>query len=404
MNTYKYKATPIDGGKSVTGVVQAYSEYEAVAQIKARSLVVDKITELSEKQKGLDLNESLWVSDKVLALTASQFAIMLRAGLPMGKVVRLIADQTSDSLMKKILNACAEDVAAGYSLAGSLEKNGEKIPAAFIETVRAGEESGSLETCFERLKDYYEKANRVKRKVRGALTYPIILLVIAVVVVAIVMVVLVPTMVSMFARQGNELPLPTRMLIAISDFFVNNWLYLLIGAGVIFLGLKLYKKTPGGALKMGRLSLKFPVMGKVAVMNAASQFANTMSVLLTAGLPITQVVTIVARILDNAAVAETLDQAVAQLESGKRLGQALENNPYLPEMLVEMVSVGEETGALEETMETIGAYYDEEAEAASAKALGMLEPMMTIFLGVLVGFIVIAIYVPMFTLETMTGG
>lgn len=404
MNTYKYKATPVDGGKSITGVVQAYSEYEAVAQIKARSLVVDKITEMSEKQKGLSMNESLWVSDKVLALTASQFSIMLRAGLPMGKVVKMIADQTSDTLMKRILTACAEDVAAGYSLAGSLEKNGEKIPAAFIETVRAGEESGSLETCFDRLKDYYEKTNRVKRKVRGALTYPIILLVIAVVVVAIVMVVLVPTMVGMFASKGGELPLPTRMLIAISDFFVNNWLYLLIGAGVIFLGIRLYKKTPGGALKMGQMSLKFPVMGKVAVMNAASQFANTMSVLLTAGLPITQVVTIVARILDNAAVAETLDQAVAQLESGKRLGQALEGNPYLPDMLVEMVSVGEETGALEETMETIGAYYDEEAEAASAKALGMLEPMMTIFLGVLVGFIVIAIYVPMFTMETLTGG
>lgn len=404
MNTYKYKATPIDGGKSVTGVVQAYSEYEAVAQIKARSLVVDKITELSEKQKGLDLNESLWVSDKVLALTASQFAIMLRAGLPMGKVVKMIADQTSDTLMKKILTACAEDVAAGYSLAGSLEKNGEKIPAAFIETVRAGEESGSLETCFDRLKDYYEKANRIKRKVKSAMTYPIMLVVIAVVVVAVVMVKLVPTMVGMFDSFGSELPMITQMLIAISNFFIDYWLYLLIGVAAIFTAFYLYKKTPGGALKMGRVSLKMPIMGKVSVMNAASQFANTMSVLLTAGLPLTQVVTIVARVMDNAAVAESLDQTVAQLESGKRLGSALEENPYLPDMLVEMVKVGEETGALEETMETIGAYYDEEADAASAKALGMLEPIMTIVLGGLVGFILLAIYIPMFTMETLVGG
>lgn len=405
MNTYKYKATPIGGGKSVTGVIEAYSEYEAVAQIKAQSLVVDKIAELTEKQGAhIDLNEPLWVSDKVLSLTASQFAIMLRAGLPMGKVVRLIAEQSSDKLMKKILTACAEDVAAGYSLAQSLEKNGKKIPTAFIETVRAGEESGALETCFTRLKTYYEKSNRVKRKVRSALTYPIILLIIAVVVVGIVMVVLVPTMIGMFENMGTELPLITRMLIAISNFFAKDWPYLIAGLAALIIGYKLYRKTPGGALTMGRVSLKIPVIGNIGTMNAASQFANTLSVLLSAGLPITQVISIIARIMDNAAIAKTLDETVVELESGKRLGKALENNPYLPPMLIEMVSVGEETGALEETMDTIGAYYDEEAEVASAKALGMLEPMMTIVLGVLVGFIVIAIYVPMFTMQSSIGG
>lgn len=401
MNTYKYKATPVGGGKSVTGVIEAYSEYEAVAQIKAQSLVVDKITELTEKQGAhIDLNEPLWVSDKVLSLTASQFAIMLRAGLPMGRIVQLIAEQTSDKLMKKILTACADDVAAGYSLAQSLEKNGKKIPVAFIETVRAGEESGALETCFMRLKTYYEKANRVKRKVKSAMTYPIILVIIAVVVVGIVMVKLVPTMIGMFENMGTELPLITRMLIGISNFFVDYWAFLIVGLGAIIILYKLYRKTPGGALTMGRVSLKLPVIGRIGTMNAASQFANTLSVLLSAGLPITQVITIIARIMDNAAIAKTLDEAVIELESGKRLGKVLENNPYLPDMLIEMVSVGEETGALEDTMDTIGAYYDEEAEAASAKALGMLEPIMTIVLGVLVGFIVIAIYVPMFSMQS----
>lgn len=405
MNTYKYKATPIGGGKSVSGVIEAYSEYEAVAQIKSQSLVVDKITELTEKQgTHIDLNEPLWVSDKVLSLTASQFAIMLRAGLPMGRVVRLIAEQTSDKLMKRILTACAEDVSAGYSLAQSLEKNGKKIPATFIETVRAGEESGSLEMCFTRLKTYYEKANRVKRKVKSAMTYPIILVIIAVVVVGIIMVKLVPTMISAFENMGTELPLITRMLIGISNFFVGYWPHLIVGLGVIIIGYKLYRKTPGGALTMGRFSLKIPVIGRIGTMNAASQFANTLSVLLAAGLPVTQVITIIARIMSNAAIAKSLDEAVIELESGKRLGRTLESNPYLPPMLIEMVNVGEETGALEDTMDTIGAYYDEEAEVASAKALGMLEPIMTIVLGILVGFIVIAIYVPMFTMQASAGG
>ncbi len=404
MNTYKYKARGVDSGKSVSGVIEAYSEFEAVAQIKAQDMIVEKITLMTEKQGvHVDLNEPLWVSDKVLALTASQFAIMLRAGLPMGKVVSLIAEQTSDKLMKKILTACAADVSAGYSLAQSLEKNGKKIPAAFIETVRAGEESGSLEICFTRLKDYYDKAHKLKRKVKSALTYPIILIILAFVVVGIVMVVLVPSMIGMFANAGQDLPLPTLILMAVSDFFVAWWPVLIGVLAAIIIGIKLYGKTPSGALNMGKFKLKIPVIGKIGIMNAASQFANTLCVLLTAGLPINRVLAITSRVMDNPAVAKTLDESVAELEEGKRLAAALRDNPYLPPMLIEMVSVGEETGALEDTMNTIGTYYDEEAAAASEKALGMLEPMMTVFLGVFIGFIVIAIYMPMFTMETLIG-
>lgn len=404
MYTYKYRASPIGGGKPVTGIVEAYSEYEAVAQIKSQSLIVEKITEMSEKEGvHVDLNEPLWVSDKVLALTASQFAIMLRAGLPMGRIVELIAQQTTDKLMKKILTACAADVAAGYSLAQSLEKNGTKIPAAFIETVRAGEESGSLENCFARLKNYYEKSNRIKRKVRSALTYPAILVVIMVVVVAIVMIKLVPTMLEMFDSMMVELPWPTKVLMAISDFFVNSWPVLLAFLAAFAIIFHFYKKSPGGALTLGRLSMKLPVFGNVSRMNAASQFANTLCVLLSSGLTIVQVISIISKVMDNAAVGKSIGECIMDLESGQRLGKVLKNNEYLPPMLVEMVSIGEEAGALEDTMATIGAYYDEEADTASEKALGMLEPMLTVVMGVVVGFIVLAIYIPMFTMETGTG-
>lgn len=405
MLTFKYKARGIESGKSVTGVIEAYSEYEAVAQIKAKDMIVEKITPMTEKEGiHVDLNEPLWVSDKVLALTASQFSIMLRAGLPMGRVVQLIADQTSDKLMKKILTACAADVSAGYSLAQSLEKNGKKIPATFIETVRAGEESGALEICFSRLKTYYEKAHRVKRKVKSALTYPVILILMSFVVVGIVMVVLVPTMTGMYESSGAELPGITVFLMNVSNFFVAWWPVLLAVLAGLAIGFKLYANTPGGALALGKLKFKIPVIGKISLMNAASQFANTLCVLLTAGLPVNRVVAITSRVMDNVAVSKTLDQSVMELETGKRLASTLQGNPYLPPMLVEMVSVGEETGELEETMDTIGAYYDEEAGAASEKALGMLEPMITIFLGVFIGFIVIAVYMPMFGMETMVAG
>ncbi len=398
MTTYKYKARTADG-VLVTGVVEAYSEFEAVEQIKRSCAIVEKITEVKNSdKKHFDINEPLWVEDKTLALTASQFSIMLRAGISIGRVVELIAAQTSDRLMKRILTDCAADVNAGYSLAHSLEKNGKKIPAAFIETVRAGEESGTLEICFDRLQKYYEKAYKVKKKVRSALTYPAVVILLSFVVVGIVMVVLVPTMIDLYGNMGQDLPFITRILIAVSDFFVGYWPFLLVGIAVIVIAYKVYYKTPNGELNVDKIKLKIPVIGKIGIMNSASQFANTVSTLLTAGLPASRVLSIVSRVVDNRAVGTTLEQAVVDLESGKNFGSVLKDNPYLPEMLVEMVSVGEESGSLEETMDTIGTYYDEEAVAASDKALGMLEPLLTIFLGVFVGFILLAVYLPMFNM------
>ena len=398
MTTYKYKARTADG-VLVTGVVEAYSEFEAVEQIKKTCIIVEKISEVkSGDKKHFDINEPLWVEDKTLSLTASQFSIMLRAGIPIGRVVELIAGQTNDRLMKRILTECAADVNAGYSLASSLEKNGKKIPAAFIETVRAGEESGTLELCFDRLQKYYEKAYKVKKKVRSALTYPAVVILLSFVVVGIVMVVLVPTMLELYGNMGQDLPLITRILIAISDFFVGYWPFLLVGIAVIIIVYKMYKKTPNGELNIDKVKMKIPVIGKIGIMNSASQFANTVSTLLTAGLPAARVLSIVSRVVDNRAVGVTLEKAVVDLESGKGFGAVLKDNEYLPEMLVEMVSVGEESGSLEETMDTIGTYYDEEAVAASDKALGMLEPLLTIFLGVFVGFILLAVYLPMFNM------
>lgn len=398
MTTFKYRARTAEG-TLVTGVVEAYSEFEAVEQIKRSCTIVEKITEVkSDKKAHFDINEPLWVADKTLSLTASQFSIMLRAGISIGRVVELIAAQTTDKLMKRILTECSADVNAGYSLAQSLEKNGKKIPAAFIETVRAGEESGTLEICFDRLTSYYEKAYKVKKKVRSALTYPTVVILLSFVVVGIVMVVLVPTMIDLYGNMGQELPMITRILIAVSDFFVGYWPFLIVGLAVIIILYKMYSKTTGGELNVAKLKLKIPVIGRISVMNSASQFANTVSTLLTAGLPAARVLTIVSHVMDNRAVGVELEKGVVEIESGKGFGDVLQSNSYLPEMLVEMAKVGEESGSLEETMDTIGTYYDEEAVAASDKALGMLEPMITVFLGIFVGFILLAVYLPMFNM------
>ena len=360
---------------------------------------MEQLTPVRKRRSfNFDLNEPLWVADKTLSLVAGQFAIMLRAGLQMSRVVELIANQTSDRLMKRILTACAADVSAGYSLARSLEKNGAKIPAVFIETVRAGEESGTLERSFDTLRAYYDRSYKMRAKVRSALTYPVIVVILAIVTVSIVMVVLVPQMIEAFANLGSQLPLPTRILIAISNFLGRWWPALLVVAALLGLGLFIIGRTPSGQLAFSKIRLHLPVLGKVARMNTAAQIANTMSALLGSGLPVNRVVDIVSRVLDSKSVGADLERCVPRLESGVTLAETLEDVDDLPEMLVEMARVGEESGSLESTLHTVGDFYEGEAIRESDKALSLIEPLITVILGGFVGFIVISIYMPMFTM------
>ena len=400
MQTFKYRALASDGS-TVSGVLEAYDEFEAVEELRRAYAVVESLTPVKSRRRiNIDINEPLWVEDKSLSLVAGQFSIMLKAGLPMSRVVELIAGQTNDKLMKRILTACAADVSAGYSLARSLEKNGKKIPAVFIESVRAGEESGTLEQSFDSLKKFYDRTHKIKQKVKSALTYPIVVLLLAVIVIAVVMIILVPVMTSMFENMGTELPLPTRMLIAISHFFTDWWPVMLVIIATLGLAFFLYRRTDKGKIALSRLRFRIPVIGRIATMNTAAQVANTMSTLLGAGLPVTRVVDIVARVLDSRSVGEDLGRCVGKLETGRALGDVLPDVDNLPDMLVEMARVGEESGALEDTLGTIGEFYNEEAERASDRALSMIEPMITVILGVFVAFIVIAIYIPMFTMES----
>ena len=398
MNTYRYKAQSASG-EVVRGVLKAYDEFEAVAAIKQENPIVLDIQEVPEtKRDRININEPLWVSAKTLSLTASQFAILLKAGLPISRTVEVIANQTTDNLMKRYLKQVAEDVAAGYGLAQSLENRGKKIPLTFIETVRAGEDSGTLEESFEKLAKYYEKSNKIKSKVKGAMTYPAILVVLAIVVIIIVVNVCVPVVAGFITDTGGELPLPTRILLGAYGFF-QKWWALVIGViAALIVGFILYKKSEKGRLNVAKLNLRLPVLGKINILNAASEFAGTMTTLLSAGLPTTKAVTITGRVMSNYAMGSGVSKCAYGLEEGKRLGDVLKSVDRLPELLTEMTGVGEESGSLEETLATIGEYYDAEVEQASAKALSMLEPILTIVLGVVIGFIVIAMYLPMFTM------
>lgn len=399
MPMFRYKALSSDGAK-VSGVVNAYDRFQAVNQIKEDGSVVLSVERvISLPNTGLDLLGGQRVSDKQLSLVCSQFAIILRTGLPVVRAVELIYEQTGERRLKLLLKDVAEDVAAGYGLAASFENKGKKLlPTTFIETVRAGEESGTLPESFEKLKVYYSRSAQVKSKAASAMLYPLFLLALAAVVVAIIMVFAMPTFVSVFESLDIELPGLTLGIIAVSKFFSEWWwiVAMLILSAII--GLRLYTKSEKGALQTSKLLLRLPALGRVNRMKAASQFANTMSTLLTAGIPLIRSVEIVGRVLDNVYVGRQLGAIVPFLEEGRSLGDQLRSGNLFPSMLCEMTVMGEDTGSLESTLDTIGAYYDMETETASNRALSMLQPAITLIMGIFVGILVIGLYLPMFNM------
>ena len=400
MAAYKYTAVSKDG-KKVTGVIEGFSEMDAAAKIKESYSIVLQISEAKEDSKlakfmSLDIGGNK-LNDKAFMLMCRQFSVILKAGVPIRRTVELIADKMTNKPLKRILEQVVEDVEGGRSLAASFEERGGKIlPVTFLETVRAGEEAGSLDSAFESVSEHYAKQSKMKGKVRGALIYPAFVLVVAIVVVIVLMVKVVPTFTAIFDSYDAELPVPTQILIGMSNFFTRYWMVLLgIGAALV-LAYKLYGNTETGRINLAKTQLKLPVLGNIAVLNSASQFANTMAMMMGAGLPMTKAVTITSRVIDNYYVSQQVGKITARLEEGHTLGMSLREAECLPDILVDMTSVGEESGELEQTLGMTAEYYDTELEQATAAALAKLEPTILVFLAGFAGFIVIAIYMAMF--------
>ena len=402
MPTYRYSAVSKDG-KKVSGVIEGFNELDAVAKIKESYAIVTQVSEVKEKGKAarfmsLEIGGNK-LNDKAFTLMCSQFSVILKAGIPIRRTVELIAEKMTDKPLKHILEQVAKDVEAGRSLSVSFAERGKKLfPVTFLETIHAGEEAGSLDTAFDSISRHYTKQSKIKGKVRGAMIYPAFVLVVAIVVVIVLMVKVVPTFTAIFDSYDAELPLITQMLIGISDFFRKYTLIIVGVVAAIVLALKLYGNTEAGRINLAKAQLRLPVLGNIGVLNGASQFANTMAMMLGAGLPMTKAVTITGRVLDNYYISQEVGKITAKLEEGQTLGRGLRDAKCLPDILVDMTAVGEESGELANTLNMTAEYYDAELEQATADALAKLEPTVLVVLAGVAGFIVIAIYMAMFSM------
>lgn len=398
MVTYQYRAITPDGVKT-RGVVKAIDEYAAVEKIKATCPIVTKLTPVKEKD-GLLSKEvgRKKINTKSLSVMCSQFSIILGSGVPISRCMKMIADQTEDKRLKKMLLQSAEDVAEGNGIAKSFEKNCKELPVTFIETIRAGEESGTLERSFETLERYYEKTYKNAQKVTQAMMYPIFVLCVAIVVLAVVMIKVIPMITETFSDLGGDLPFMTKILRSSSRFMGEHAFLIIAVIVAAIIALKLIFNTERGRIAWNRFKLKMPILGKIAVLNGASQFANTMNALLVAGITVHESLGITAKVMSNYVMGLETEQMSGSLEEGKSLGDCMRRCEYFPKTLVEMCAIGESTGELDQTMETVGAYFDNEAEYATNKAIAKLEPTILVLMALFAGFIVISIYMPMFTM------
>ncbi|WP_300602819.1 type II secretion system F family protein [uncultured Oscillibacter sp.] len=398
MPTYKYEGAYASGEK-VSGVVEAVSRTDAVNQIRQSCEIVLSIKEVPKSAARDPLSRLQKISAKSLSLTCQQFAIILKAGLPLVQTVDLVAGQCPDKNLSALLRQVSEDVSNGWSLSYSLEQRGAKsLPVTFRETVRAGEESGDLQAAFQRMADYFERMNKTRESLLSALTYPVFVIIVAVAVIIIVMNFVIPTFSGMFTGMGVDLPFATRALISLSGFFQKYTLVLIAAIALVILLLRLYGTMEKGGPALARVQLNLPLIGNIVRMTNASQFAHTMSTLLTAGMPILQSIEVAGKTMGNLCMAKDVLDTLPGVEGGRTLGECMGYSKELPPMLVQMTSVGEATGSMESTLEVLAAYYDNETDIQTKLAITLLEPMIIVILSIFVAFILVAVYLPMFSL------
>ena len=397
MTTYKYKGLSADGVK-VSGVIQAYNEFEAVTRLRDTCSIITKIEPVAETKANAGSMGKLKISEKELAIICSQFSIILNSGLSIDRCVAMVAAQAKSKEQQRMLEKVAEDVAGGYSLAQSFENNCPTLPATFIETIRAGEQAGTLEICFDRLHTYYDKFSKTRAKIISSLTYPALVIVVAIIVFFIVMLVAVPMFTSTFKELGTDLPWITRGFIAFSDFMSGYW-WVIVGGILLYIFIRMMlRRTSQGRLRQDEAKLFRSPLRRIHIMSAASQFASTMATMLTAGLPIVNSLEVTANVISNYAVASAVRTVRQGVEQGRSMADCMSESKCFPMMLTEMTGVGERSGNLEETLTVVGDYFDNEVAITTDRLLSLLEPAITIGLAVITVLLLLSVYLPLFTM------
>lgn len=393
MAQYNYKAMD-KNGKAKKGSIEAINLDKAKEKLKSEGLIVQDIKEQGAGKKGGGKK----VKDKDLAVFCKQFSAVLNAGVTIISALEMMSEQLENKTLKRALQEAQAYVQKGGTLADAFKLNPKVFPPIMINMTAAGEMSGNLEICFDRLTTHFETANALHSKVKGAVTYPIVILIVVVAVVAVLLVGVIPQFSQMFDDLGSELPAATQMLVNLSDFLQHKWYILVIIVAAIVFGLKAFGKTEPGSLMYAKIGIKFPLFGNLTIKSAAATFSRTMATLMASGISLIDAVEQVAKMINNRIIREALLDAKTQIAKGVPLSKPLRDCGIFPPMLPQMTKIGEETGNIEDMMDKVADYYEMEVNDATDALTAAMEPLIIVIMGVVVGGIVMAIYSPMLSM------
>ncbi len=399
MPVFEYVGKTLSGSE-VSGEIAARSQ-EEVRRILRRKRVL--VTEARAKPREIHLHIRRGVKSTEISRMARQFATMIEAGLPLVQSLEILSDQATSPALKDALSDVRERVQSGSTLAEALGKHPKIFDELFVNMVEAGEIGGALDTILLRLATYREKVDALRRKIKGAMYYPAVISVVAAGATLFLITFIVPVFAKLFEGFGAELPLPTKLVLAISGIIRSNILLgivILIGLGI---GYRYLAKTPSGRLAIDRFKLKIPIMGNLLRKSIIARFSRTLGTLLNSGVPILDSLEITAKTAGNKVIYNAIRQAVTAIAQGDTIAQPLQDTGVFPPMVVQMISVGEKTGGLDEMLEKVADFYEDEVDAAVDALTSVIEPVVIVVMGAVIGFVLISMYLPMFDLIGVIG-
>lgn len=385
-------------GRVVKGTMQAKNVEAVYSQLNSQLITPIKVTETKEKKsKG-----SVPTKDKVVF--TRQFSTMIDAGLPLVQSLEILASQQQNKFFKEVLYQIKSDVEQGSTLSEALKKHPNVFDDLYVSLVAAGEMGGMLDQILNRLASYMEKSEKLVKRVKGAMTYPAVVIGIAIVVVAVILIFVIPVFQKMFADFGGELPAPTQFVINLSNALKRYGIFIAFGLYIAFMMIKKYYATPGGRLKIDALLLKAPVISDLIRKSAVARFTRTLGTMISSGVQILDGLEIVSKTAGNKVIENAILDARISISQGKSIAEPIGKSGVFPPMVVQMIAVGEATGAMDNMLNKIADFYEDEVDAAVDALTAMIEPLLMVFLGTALGGLIISMYLPIFKLAGAAGG
>jgi len=394
MSSFTYSAIDSNGA-DISGTLEAQDKRHVLEILKEKQLFPFKIREIT-KNKGTGALFMQKTGLKDITIFCRQFYTMLNAGVSIIKCLDILQIQTQNKRLKEASRQIYEAVQKGKNLSEAMKEQGGVFPELLVNMVEAGEISGTLDSIMERLAGHFEKENKIRNKIKAAMIYPVILSILAVSVVFFLLTFVMPTFFGMFEKSGVELPLPTKLLVMFSDFMLSYWYIIILSAALLIYIIRRYLKTDGGRYKWDRLKLKMPVLKKVVTNITTARFTRTLSTLLGSGISLLQALEITSKVVNNRVAAKGLLSVREDMKKGMDLSTPVKKIGIFPPMVNSMLSIGEESGMLEDILEKSAEFYDEEVESSMQKLVSVMEPLLIVIMAFVIGFIVVAMALPMF--------